>query len=125
MTSKRGINPSRKSAARIAANKSTQAAVKGAQSKIQKDRYRVLIEDVADGFYEVDLKGNFKFFNDALCRIFGYSRRKIKNSNFTEFMDKNNAGIAYEAFNKIFRTQKGLVDIKWEIIRKDGERRHL
>jgi PAS domain S-box-containing protein len=125
MTSKRGINPSRKSAARIAANKSTQAAVRGARSKIEKDRYRVLIEDVADGFYEVDLKGNFKFFNDALCRIFGYSRKKIQNSNFTVFMDEDNAGIAYEAFNKIFRTGKGVVDINWEIIRKDGERRHL
>jgi PAS domain S-box-containing protein len=125
MTSKRGINPSRKPAARIATDKSTPAAVKGAQIKIQKDRYRVLIEDVADGFYEVDLKGNFKFFNDALCRIFGYSRKKIQNSNFTEFMDENNAGIAYEAFNKIFRSGKGVVDINWEIIRKDGERRHL
>jgi len=125
MTPKRGINPSRKRAARIATDKSTPAAVKGAQTKIQKDRYRVLIEDVADGFYEVDLKGNFKFFNDALCRIFGYSRKKIQNSNFTEFMDENNAGIAYEAFNKIFRSGKGLIDIKWEIIRKDGEWRHL
>jgi len=125
MTSKRGINPSRTSAARLAANKSTQAAVKGAQRKIQKERYRVLIEDVADGFYEVDLKGNFKFFNDALCRIFGYSRRKIRNSNFTEFMDENNAAIAYKAFNKIFSIGKGVVDINWEIIRKDGERRHL
>src|SRR5210317_227419 len=125
MTSKRGINPSRQSAARIAANKSTQTAVEGAQRKIQKDRYRVLIEDVADGFYEVDLKGNFKFFNDALCRIFGYSRRKIQNCNFTEFMDEHNAAIAYEAFNKIFSIGKGVVDINWEIIRKDGERRHL
>jgi PAS domain S-box-containing protein len=125
MASKRGINPSRKSTAPIAANKSTKAAVKGAQSKIQKERYRVLIEDVADGFYEVDLKGNFKFFNDALCRIFGYSRRKIQNSNFTEFMDENNAAIAYKAFNKIFSIGKGVVDINWEIVRKDGEQRHL
>ena len=125
MTSKRGINPSKKSAARMAANNSTKADVEGAQDKIQRERYRVLIEDVADGFYEVDLKGNFKFFNDALCRIFGYSRRKIQNSNFTEFMDENNAAIAYEAFNKIFRIGKGVVDISWEIIRKDGERRHL
>jgi len=104
MTSKRSINSSRKPAARIAADKSTLAGEKGAQIKIQKDRYRVLIEDVADGFYEVDLKGNFKFFNDALCRIFGYSRKKIQNRNFKEFMDENNAGIAYQAFNKIFRT---------------------
>ena len=42
-------------------------------TQVHEDRYRVLIEDVADGFYEVDLHGNFKFFNDALCRIFGYS----------------------------------------------------
>jgi PAS domain S-box-containing protein len=80
---------------------------------------------VADGFYEVDLKGNFKFFNNALCRIFGYSRQKIRNSNFQIFMDDTNAAIAYEAFNKIYRTGKGVVDINWEIIRKDGQRRHL
>jgi PAS domain S-box-containing protein len=100
--------------------------VKGeAPTKIQQDRYRVLIEDVADGFYEVDLKGNFKFFNDALCRIFGYARQKIRNRNFQTFMDDANAAIAYEAFNKIYRTGKGVVDIGWEIIRKDGEKRHL
>ena len=125
MTSKKVKNSSMKPARRIAANKSMQAAVSGAETKIQKERYRVLIEDVADGFYEVDLKGNFKFFNDALCRIFGYSRKKIQDSNFRVFMDEENAGIAYEAFNKIFRTGKGVVDISWEIIRKDGQRRHL
>ena len=109
-------NPSKKSAAKMTG---------GEQTKIQKDRYRVLIEDVADGFYEVDLKGNFKFFNYALCRIFGYSRQKIQNSNFQTYMDETNAAIAYEAFNKIYRTGKGVVDINWEIIRKDGEKRHL
>ena len=109
-------NPSQKSSVKVKAEE---------QTKIQKDRYRVLIEDVADGFYEVDLKGNFKFFNDALCRIFGYSRPKIRDSNFQTFMDDANAAIAYEAFNKIYRTGKGVVDISWEIIRKDGEKRHL
>jgi len=109
-------NPSQKSSVKVKGD---------AQTKIQQDRYRVLIEDVADGFYEVDLKGNFKFFNDALCRIFGYSRQKIRNSNFQTYMDDTNAAIAYEAFNKIYRTGKGVVDISWEIIRKDGEKRHL
>ena len=95
------------------------------ETKIQKDRYRVLIEDVADGFYEVDLHGNFKFFNDALCRIFGYAREEIQDHNFTEFMDEANARIAYESFNRIYRTGEGIVDIKWQISRKDGEKRHL
>jgi len=95
------------------------------ETKIQQDRYRVLIEDVADGFYEVDLQGNFRFFNNALCRIFRYPRAEIQDRNFTEFMDEDNARIAYEAFNRIYRTGSGIVDIKWEIARKDGEKRHL
>jgi PAS domain S-box-containing protein len=125
MASTKRNNPSRKSKPRPVGKTSAATVVKGEQAKIQKDRYRVLIEDVADGFYEVDLQGNFKFFNDALCRIFGYSRKKIQNSNFKSFMDKDNARIAYEAFNKIYRTGKGVVDINWEIVRKDGEKRHL
>ena len=95
------------------------------KTKIREDRYRVLIEDVADGFYEVDLEGNFRFFNNSLCRIFGYARHEIQDHNFTEFMDESNARIAYEAFNRIYRTGEGIVDIKWEIGRKDGEKRHL
>lgn len=125
MTSRRSKNPTAKSSRRKPGNSGATSAVKAAATQIQKERYRVLIEDVADGFYEVDLKGNFLFFNNALCRIFGYSRRKIKNSNFRTFMDKMNAKIARDAFNKIYRTGKGIVDISWEIIRKDGERRHL
>ncbi len=53
------------------------------ENRIRQDRYRVLIEDVADGFYEVDLSGNFRFFNKALCRIFGYSKNEIQDRNFT------------------------------------------
>jgi PAS domain S-box-containing protein len=85
----------------------------------------MLIEDVADGFYEVDLRGNFTFFNDALVRIFGYPRRALQGHNYREFMDEANAAIAFETFNEIHRTRHSLVGIHWEIIRKDGERRHL
>jgi PAS domain S-box-containing protein len=125
MTPGRPKNPNTQSSRPDVGKPSSASAAKGAATQIQKERYRVLIEDVADGFYEVDLKGNFLFFNNALCRIFGYSRRKIKNSNFRTFMDDVNANIALEAFNRIYRTGKGVVDINWEIIRKDGERRHL
>ena len=126
MTSHRSKHPTIKPSRRKPGKSHAAAsAVKAETTQIQKERYRVLIEDVADGFYEVDLKGNFLFFNDALCRIFGYSRSKIKNSNFRTFMDEMNAKIALEAFSKIYRTGKGVVDISWEIIRKDGERRYL
>ncbi len=95
------------------------------QTKIHADRYRMLIGAVADGFYEVDLNGNFRFFNDALSRIFGYSRKEIQGRNFREFMNADNARIAFDSFNRIYRTGQGDVYIEWEISRKDGETRHL
>lgn len=94
-------------------------------TQIQAERYRVLIEDVADGFYEVDLHGNFKFFNDALCRIFGHPRHAIQDRNYAQFMDAANARAAYETFNRIFREGGSVAQMTWEIRRPDSERRFL
>ena len=104
----------------------TQTHSNGGQKKnLQKERYRVFIEDVADGFYETNLQGDFLFFNDALCRIFGYARTDIRNRNFRTFMDKKNAEIAFESFNRIYKTEKKTTDIVWEIIHSDGRTRIL
>jgi PAS domain S-box-containing protein len=93
--------------------------------KVHRERYRVFIENVADAFYETNLRGDFIFFNDALCRIFGRSREDIRHHNFREFMDEKNAGIAFESFNDIFRKGEGATDIRWEIISEGGEKRIL
>jgi PAS domain S-box-containing protein len=93
--------------------------------RTQRERYRVLIEDVADGFFETNLRGQFTFFNDALCRIFGYDRAEIENRSFREFMDVDNAAIAFDSFNDLFVTGRSAYHIHWEILRKDGEKRYL
>lgn len=92
---------------------------------IDRERYRVFIEDVADGFYETNLTGDFVFFNEAFCRIFGFGCDEMQNRNYHEFMDPKNAEIAFEHFNKIYRTGEGFTDIIWDITRKDRERRIL
>ncbi len=106
-------------------DKIAQDSPKTENSKVYRDRYRVFIEDVADGFYECNLRGDFKYFNNSLCRIFGYPRDGIQGRNYREFMDAENAKIAFESFNRIYRTGRGITDIIWEIIRKDGQRRIL
>jgi PAS domain S-box-containing protein len=96
-----------------------------AECDIPSDRYRVFIEDVADAFFETDIKGNFVFFNDALCRILGYARDQIENCSFRRFMDTENAAMAFESFNSMFRTGSGVSDLIWEITRRDGQKRIL
>lgn len=42
------------------------------------ERYRALIEEISDGVYETDINGNFIYFNNALCKVFGYPREGIQ-----------------------------------------------
>ena len=90
-----------------------------------RERFRVFLEDVADGFYETDLKGNFRFFNNALCRIFGYSADEIRGRSFREFMDAENALYAYTIFNRLYESGEIPSGITWKIVRKDGQERIL
>ncbi|MBC2709994.1 MAG: PAS domain S-box protein [Desulfosarcina sp.] len=92
---------------------------------IFRDRFRVFLEDVADGFYETDLKGYFRFFNNALCRIFGYTATEIQGRNFREFMDAENALYAFTIFNRLYESGEIPSGIIWKIIRKDGQERIL
>ena len=54
------------------------------------ERYRTIIENVEDGYYEVDLAGNFTFFNDSMCRIFGYPKEELMGMNNRQYTDKEN-----------------------------------
>ena len=37
-----------------------------------KEKYRSILDNIEDGYYEVDLAGHFTFFNDAMARITGF-----------------------------------------------------
>ena len=40
-------------------------------------RYRLIIDDIEDCYFEVDLAGNFTFLNNSTHRMFGYSRDEL------------------------------------------------
>ncbi|NQU14556.1 MAG: PAS domain S-box protein [Desulfobacteraceae bacterium] len=87
------------------------------------ERYHVFMESIEDGVYEVDIHGNFLYFNNSLCKIFGYPREKIQFQSFTKFMDEAHGKKAFENFNRIYRTGKGFTDLIWKIIDKEGKTR--
>jgi len=84
------------------------------------EKYRSILENITDGYYELDLAGNFTFFNDSTCKILGYSRNELLGMNNRDYMDKENARKVYQAFNKVYTTGKPTIGIDWEVIRKDG-----
>ncbi len=92
---------------------------------INEDRYRTLLEDIADGYYEVDIVGNFTFFNEAVCQILGYPRDELMGMNYQAYTDKKNTQIVYQKFNDVYNTGEPARAIEWEILRKDGAKRQV
>lgn len=41
------------------------------------EKYRNILENIQEGYFEIDLAGNYTFFNDALCEIYGYSKEEL------------------------------------------------
>jgi PAS domain S-box-containing protein len=89
------------------------------------EKYRTILEDIEDGYYEVDIAGNLTFFNDPMCRIIGYSRDEMIGMNNRQYMDKENAKKVYQAFNRVYTTGKHTKEFDWEVIRKDGTKRFI
>ena len=89
------------------------------------ERYRTILDNIEDGYFEVDIAGNFTFFNDSLCGILGYSRDEMMGMNNRQYTDEENAKKLYQAFNKVYRTGKPTKGFDWEIIRKDGTKRYI
>jgi PAS domain S-box-containing protein len=52
---------------------------KEAERRLQESeqKYREIIENIQNGYFEVDLKGIFTFVNDYLCKFIGYSKDEI------------------------------------------------
>jgi len=84
------------------------------------EKYRNVLENIGDGYYEVDIAGNYTFFNDSMCKILGYSNEELMGMNNREYMDEENAKKIFQTFNNVYRTGMSTKALDWRLIKKDG-----
>jgi PAS domain S-box-containing protein len=89
------------------------------------EKYRTLLESVQEGYFEIDLAGNYTFFNDSLCRIYGYSKEELMGMNYRLYTDKETRTNGFQEFNKVYNTGEPLKGFTWPIIGKDGTKRYV
>ena len=93
--------------------------------KKSEEKYRTILGNIEDGYYEVDLAGNQTFFNDSLCKITGYPEHELMGMNNREYTDEENARKLYIEYNKVYETGIPTKRFEWEITRKDGKKRFM
>ena len=84
------------------------------------ERIRNILDSIEEGYYEVDLAGNFIFFNDSLGNSLGYSKDELMGMNNRQYTDEVNAAKLYKTFNEVYRTGIPIKGFDWQMIRKDG-----
>jgi PAS domain S-box-containing protein len=93
--------------------------------RAEEERYRSLLDNVQDGYYEVDLAGNHTFVNNSICNMFGYSENELLNMNYREYMDEATAEQVFGVFNQVFKTGKPVSSLEYKITGKDGKERFI
>ncbi|MGZ3590676.1 MAG: PAS domain S-box protein, partial [Thermodesulfobacteriota bacterium] len=86
------------------------------------ERYRSILENIQDGYFEVDLTGNFTFVNGVICKRLGYSREELIGMNNRQYTGETTAQKTYQLYNRVYRTGEPVGSFEEEIIRKDGTR---
>lgn len=88
-------------------------------------KYRTILKTMEDGYFEQDLAGNFIFLNNSMSRIYGYPTGELMGMNYKQHTDLENGKKCFHAYVNIYKTgQPGKV-VDFEIIRKDGTKRHI
>jgi PAS domain S-box-containing protein len=87
------------------------------------EKYRSILQSIEEGYYEVDLTGNFTFFNNFLVKSLGYTREELMGLNNRQYMSPETAKLVFETFNEVYRTGNPKRDFQWDLINKDGTRR--
>jgi PAS domain S-box-containing protein len=87
------------------------------------ERFQNILESIEDGYYEVDLAGNFTFFNSAFCRILGYTKEELMGLNNRAYMDAETAKMVFQAFQGVYKGRDSLRDLEYSLLTKDGTRK--
>ncbi|MEW6078871.1 MAG: HD domain-containing phosphohydrolase [Thermodesulfobacteriota bacterium] len=89
--------------------------------KKSEEKYRTIIDNIEEGFYEIDLAGNFTFVNSSTLDIYNCeSEDQLLGKNFRDYITKEKAEETLWILNEVYQTRYPAHDMNWEIKRADG-----
>jgi diguanylate cyclase (GGDEF)-like protein/PAS domain S-box-containing protein len=86
------------------------------------ERYRTVLEQMEEAYYETDIAGKFTFFNDAMCRQLGYSGEELMGMSFKVLTPPEDVKRVFGLYNQVYCTDEPFTSVPMGRIRKDGTR---
>ena len=79
-----------------------------------------ILDQIIDGYYEVDLYGRFISVNKALCRILGYPEREILGKSYKVLGSVQQSLEMKKIFNSVFLDDVPIQAVEMHVVRPDG-----
>jgi len=83
-------------------------------------KFRTILEEINDSYFELDLAGNFTFVNNAFCRVLRVTKEEVIGANFRSISILDEINDILAQFRRVRETgepHKGLI---FRLARKDG-----
>jgi two-component system, cell cycle sensor histidine kinase and response regulator CckA len=95
------------------------------QMETSEARYRSILEDIEEAYYEVDLQGKFTFFNPTIEKTFGYTEDELNGLSYKEYMDEENIEKVFKAFHQVYLTGEPIKGFEWKLRDRNGKELHV
>jgi len=89
--------------------------------KESEEKYRGILENIKETYFEVDLKGNFTFFNDAFANLIGYPKNELLGINYRNFVDEENKDKIFRVYNEVYQTSNPKANLQFQFRKKNDE----
>ena len=95
------------------------------EQRRSEEKYRTLLDNIEEGYYEQDMNGRYTFVNDALVYLFNAPKNKILGSNFQSFIDPEYADRVKQAYKAAFQFGGAVHGIEYKVRSKEGLGRYV
>ncbi|MCU0615460.1 MAG: PAS domain S-box protein, partial [Desulfobacterales bacterium] len=85
------------------------------------EKFRKILEDMEDVYFEVDITGNITFVNHSSCKKSGYAEEELLGMSFKQISVPDGIGQVMKYFGEIFQTGQTGKPFIWNLKKKNGE----
>ncbi len=90
--------------------------------KESENKYRSILENIKEGYFEVDLKGIFTFFNESFCEMTGYSKEELLGKSYQSMSDEFNRKKVFNFYNQVYKTEVEQRNFQFEFFQKNRQK---
>jgi two-component system, LuxR family, sensor kinase FixL len=89
------------------------------------ERYRTILENIEEGYYETDLDGRFTFVNDSVCNILMSPKEQVLAAPYRQFVAPEYHPKAAQQFETVYQTRRPAKSIELQLMGHEETGRHI